>query len=277
MQAELILHSLGTICQGGLVSIAVAATLSAMSIVSWTLMATKAIRIRRVRSSGGQFITHLWKALSAPDHVHRPPFSSGVAALPSASACGLGDIQSAIKTAINRNPKNAENPFARLALQGLNAADHHNRYITQKHDEVRSYDEFIAQSLRRGIGHEAIQLETGLTLLASVGSIAPFVGLFGTVWGIYHALGAIAVGGQATIDKVAGPVGEALIMTAFGLAVAMPAVLAYNTLVRDNRLLIVEIENFAHDLHTYLTIGVPLADKQATQMASHKQTEAVFS
>jgi len=104
-----------------------------------------------------------------------------------------------------------------------------------------------------------MQLETGLTLLASVGSIAPFVGLFGTVWGIYHALGDIAVGGQATVDKVAGPVGEALIMTAFGLAVAIPAVLAYNTLVRDNRLLMGELETFAHDLHTYLTTGVPLA------------------
>ncbi len=143
MQAELILHSLGTICQGGLVSIAVAATLSAMSIVSWTLMATKAIQIRRVRGSGRQFVTHLWEALSATDHVQRPPFSSGVAALPAASTCGFGDMQSAIKTAINRHPKNAENPFARLALQGLNAADHHNRYVTQRPDEVRSYDEFM--------------------------------------------------------------------------------------------------------------------------------------
>ncbi len=115
-------------------------------------------------------------------------------------------------------------------------------------------------------------------MLASVGSIAPFVGLFGTVWGIYHALGAIAIGGQATIDKVAGPVGEALIMTAFGLAVAMPAVLAYNTLVRDNRLLIVEIENFAHDLHTYLTIGVPLINKQTANISQpNKQARAVLS
>jgi biopolymer transport protein ExbB len=278
MQAELILHSLDIISQGGLVSIAVAATLSAMSIASWTLMATKAIQIRRVRGSGRQFITHLWEALSTTDHVHRTTFSSGVAALPSASTCGLGDMQSAIKTAINRHPKSAENPFVRLALQGLNAADHHNRHVTQRPDEVRSYDEFIAQSLRRGIDHEAIQLETGLTLLASVGSIAPFVGLFGTVWGIYHALGAIAVGGQATVDKVAGPVGEALIMTAFGLAVAMPAVLAYNTLVRDNRLLIVEIENFAHDLHTYLTTGVPLISKQTANISQpNKQARAVFS
>ncbi|MFZ2404641.1 MAG: MotA/TolQ/ExbB proton channel family protein, partial [Methylobacter sp.] len=96
--------------------------------------------------------------------------------------------------------------------------------------------------------------------------IAPFIGLFGTVWGIYHALDSITVGGQATVDKVAGPVGEALIMTAFGLAVAIPAVLAYNALVRDNRVLMGEMETFAHDLHTYLTTGVPLAAVQITAM-----------
>ncbi len=173
--------------------------------------------------------------------------------------------------------KTAENPFARLAMQGTNAAEHHKRYTAQllakrvaadggstALQEHSRHDEFIAQALRRVIGQEAMRLETGLTLLASVGSIAPFIGLFGTVWGIYHALGSIAVGGQATVDKVAGPVGEALIMTAFGLAVAIPAVLAYNALVRDNRVLIGEIETFAHDLHTYLTTGVPLATLQLT-------------
>jgi biopolymer transport protein ExbB len=134
--------------------------------------------------------------------------------------------------------------------------------------EHSRHDEFIAQALRRTIRQEAMQLETGLTLLASVGSIAPFIGLFGTVWGIYHALGSIAVGGQATVDKVAGPVGEALIMTAFGLAVAIPAVLAYNALVRDNRVFMGEIETFAHDLHTYLTTGIPLASAQTTEVSS---------
>lgn len=133
--------------------------------------------------------------------------------------------------------------------------------------EHSRHDEFIAQALRRTIGQEAMHMETGLTLLASVGSIAPFIGLFGTVWGIYHALGSIAVGGQATVDKVAGPVGEALIMTAFGLAVAIPAVLAYNALVRDNRLLMGEIETFAHDLHTYLTTGIPLASAHTIESA----------
>ncbi len=96
------------------------------------------------------------------------------------------------------------------------------------------------------------RLESGLTLLASVGATAPFVGLLGTVWGIYHALLNIASSGSLSIDKVAGPVGEALIMTAFGLGVAIPAVLAYNSFARANRLVIAQIDGFAHDLHALL-------------------------
>jgi biopolymer transport protein ExbB len=92
-------------------------------------------------------------------------------------------------------------------------------------------------------------------MLASVGSTAPFVGLFGTVWGIYHALINIASSGQIAIDKVAGPVGEALIMTAFGLAVAIPAVLAYNAFTRVNRMVLSQLDGFAHDLHAFLTMG----------------------
>ncbi|MCK9395059.1 MAG: MotA/TolQ/ExbB proton channel family protein [Methylobacter sp.] len=253
MQAYL-LDNLKFISQGGAVSITVAAGLLAMSIGSWTLMVIKAVQARRIKSSSATFLTRFWQASSAT---------------PSSTASVISEVLT-----------KAQNPFARLAMQGISAADHHKRYTAQLvtasarddgstalpplkgglwTDHLR-HDEFIAQALRRVIGQEAMQLETGLTLLASVGSIAPFIGLFGTVWGIYHALGAIAVGGQATVDKVAGPVGEALIMTAFGLAVAIPAVLAYNALVRDNRLLMGQMETFAHDLHTYLTTGVPLAD-----------------
>jgi biopolymer transport protein ExbB len=246
MQAYL-LDNLKFISEGGAVSITVAAGLLAMSIGSWSLMVIKAIQARRLKSSSATFLTRFWQASSST--------------LPS------------MATVMSEDLKKAENPFARLALQGINAADHHKRYTAQrvKNDgntalqEHSRHDEFIAQALRRTIGQEAMQMETGLTLLASVGSIAPFIGLFGTVWGIYHALGTIAVGGQATVDKVAGPVGEALIMTAFGLAVAIPAVLAYNTLVRDNRLLMGELETFAHDLHTYLTTGVPLAAVQINE------------
>jgi biopolymer transport protein ExbB len=98
-------------------------------------------------------------------------------------------------------------------------------------------------------------MQAGLAILASVGSTAPFVGLFGTVWGIYHALMGIGAAGQATIDKVAGPIGEALIMTALGLAVAIPAVLGYNALVRGNKFIITKLNRFAHDLHAYLVTG----------------------
>jgi biopolymer transport protein ExbB len=99
------------------------------------------------------------------------------------------------------------------------------------------------------------KLQSGLAILASVGSTAPFVGLFGTVWGIYHALLAIGAAGQATIDKVAGPIGESLIMTALGLAVAIPAVLGYNALVRGNKSLLQKLSRFAHDLHAYFVTG----------------------
>src|SRR5690242_948065 len=107
-------------------------------------------------------------------------------------------------------------------------------------------------SVQRAIDDIQSRLQDGLAFLATVGSTAPFVGLFGTVWGIYHALIAIGIAGQASIDKVAGPVGEALIMTAIGLGVAVPAVLLYNYLVRRNRVIIEKVRGFAGDLQTYL-------------------------
>jgi biopolymer transport protein ExbB len=106
------------------------------------------------------------------------------------------------------------------------------------------------------------KLQFGQVLLATVGSTAPFVGLLGTVWGIYHALTGIATAGQITIDKVAGPVGEALIMTALGLAVAIPAVLAYNFFVRSNRNTYAKFDTFAHDLHDFFATGSRVGDKR---------------
>jgi biopolymer transport protein ExbB len=107
-------------------------------------------------------------------------------------------------------------------------------------------------SLQRAIGNVQSRMQDGLAVLATVGSTAPFVGLFGTVWGIYHALVKIGMSGQASIDKVAGPVGEALIMTAIGLAVAVPAVLGYNWLVRRNKAVMEEVNAFGSDLHAVL-------------------------
>jgi biopolymer transport protein ExbB len=114
--------------------------------------------------------------------------------------------------------------------------------------------EYLTRLLRNGIDQEAARIEHGLTLLASAGSTAPFIGLFGTVLGIYHALVQIGVSGQGSLSKVAGPVGESLLMTALGLAVAIPAVLAYNAFSRRNRLWLARLDNFAHDLYALVTV-----------------------
>ena len=114
---------------------------------------------------------------------------------------------------------------------------------------------WVTMSIQRAVENVQSRLQDGLAFLATVGSTAPFVGLFGTVWGIYHALTAIGIAGQASIDKVAGPVGEALIMTALGLAVAVPAVLGYNWLVRRNKVAMEQVRAFAADLHQVLMLG----------------------
>ncbi|RYF39704.1 MAG: MotA/TolQ/ExbB proton channel family protein, partial [Cytophagaceae bacterium] len=116
--------------------------------------------------------------------------------------------------------------------------------------------------LKDSIEHSTDKLQRGLALLASVGSTAPFVGLFGTVWGIYHALVSIGLNGSASIDKIAGPVGEALIMTALGLLVAIPAVLGYNALNRGNRTISSKLNRFAHQLHAYFLTGAPPASSK---------------
>lgn len=118
-----------------------------------------------------------------------------------------------------------------------------------------SQSEAITRALRNHIMHAQARLESGLTFLASIGSTAPFIGLLGTVWGIYHALVGLSEATQVVLGKVAGPVGEALIMTAAGLFVAIPAVLAYNALTRANRLTLAYLDGFAHDLHAFLTTG----------------------
>jgi biopolymer transport protein ExbB len=153
-------------------------------------------------------------------------------------------------------PHDRENIFVPVASGAASASVHNAAEGTLASHTDRS--ELITRALRQKINEAASRLESGLTMLASVGSTAPFVGLFGTVWGIYHALINIAASGQIAIDKVAGPVGEALIMTAFGLAVAIPAVLAFNAFTRVNRMVLGQLDGFAHDLHAYLTMGARL-------------------
>lgn len=150
-------------------------------------------------------------------------------------------------------PLDSEGIFVPIAAGGAAAAQ---APVAEESLAARvDRSELITRALRQRINEAAARLEAGLTFLASVGSTAPFVGLFGTVWGIYHALLSIAATGTISIDKVAGPVGEALIMTAFGLAVAIPAVLAYNAFTRVNRVVLAQLDGFAHDLHSFLTLG----------------------
>jgi biopolymer transport protein ExbB len=164
-------------------------------------------------------------------------------------------------TALNLLGQDDGNPFHALALQGREASAHHRQTKAHLHDTLDVSD-WITRTLRNGIDEFTARLQSGLALLASVGSTAPFIGLFGTVWGIYHALMSISSAGQATIDKVAGPIGEALIMTALGLAVAIPAVLGYNTLVRGNKFVLTQLNRFAHDLHAYFVTGTRIESRK---------------
>lgn len=146
-------------------------------------------------------------------------------------------------------------PFSKIALDAAQAAAHHQRHDGSRLAESLSRSEFVDRALRQAVTRESAKLQSGMVLLATVGATAPFVGLLGTVWGIYGALIKIGATGSASIDAVAGPVGEALIMTAIGLAVAIPAVLGYNFFVRLNRSTNNKLDTFAHDLHDFFATG----------------------
>jgi len=197
----------------------VAYLLLAMSIASWCFLLVKGWMLGRAKRQGPRAIALFWQSAT---------LSEGVLALRGADR---------------------ERVFAPLAQAALAASEVHAPSAMLARVE-RS--ERVMRALREALLASQRRLEFGQVLLASVGSTAPFVGLLGTVWGIYHALGSIAASGQAMIENVAGPVGEALIMTAFGLVVAIPAVLAYNVLGRMQRQLSEELDGFAHDLHAYV-------------------------
>jgi biopolymer transport protein ExbB len=167
-----------------------------------------------------------------------------------------------IKEAVERLPKG--DTFRLIAEDGMRAASHHEGRLTDRID----LHEWVTMSLQRSLDQVNTVLTSGLGVLATVGSTAPFVGLFGTVWGIYHALVAIGVSGQASIDRVAGPVGEALIMTAIGLAVAVPAVMGYNWHLRRNKGVQESLRNFTGDLHALLVSGARIATPAAAPGAA---------
>lgn len=219
----------------------VALTLVVMSVASWYLIVVRSIRQARARHHDGA-VESFWTAPSLPE--------------------GLSRLST-------RAPGS---PFEALARQGVAATEHLRRHT---HADTLggklNAEEFITRAMRKSIALSTAQLESGLTVLASIGSTAPFVGLFGTVWGIYGALIGISASGMATLDTVAGPVGEALIMTAFGLFVAIPAVLGFNAFTRANRLELSELDAFAHDLHAWFTTGSRLA---STPSAHHDRQAA---
>ena len=207
---------------------AVAFTLLLMSVASWYIVIGKAFAVLRARGSIARAMAAFWQADSRPQALEaiRAEDRTGVFALVAIDAVL------------------AAQAFEEKSVDGIGAG-------------VEASD-FIARTLQQSTVLAQARVERGLTFLASVGSTAPFVGLFGTVWGIYHALVSLAGATQVVLDKVAGPVGEALIMTAAGLFVAIPAVLSYNALTRVNRLVLAQLDGFANSLHAYLVAGVRL-------------------
>jgi biopolymer transport protein ExbB len=212
-------YGLGALWAGGdLVARSVLILLAIMSLSSWYVILTKLWDQRKLKQSARVVEKQFWTAPSLKDGVER---------------LKKGD------------------DFRAIAEDGLRAASHHDGRLTDRID----LHEWITMSLQRAVDGVNSKLQGGLGLLATVGSVSPFVGLFGTVWGILNALVGIGIAGQASIDKVAGPVGEALIMTALGLFVAVPAVMGYNWLLGRNKILQDALRNFASDLHAYLVSG----------------------
>jgi biopolymer transport protein ExbB len=208
--------------QGGLIAQTIFMILVFMSFASWYIMLTKWWDQRKLLQEAGELDKKFWTA---------PSLKDGASKLPKDSA------------------------FRQIVDDGLRAAEHHEGRLTDKIDQ----NEWVTMSLARSAASINSKLQGGLAFLASVGSTAPFVGLLGTVIGIYRALVNIGVAGQASIDKVAGPVGEALIMTAIGLVVAVPAVLGYNYLIRRNKAIQERIGNFSADVHGFLMSGARVA------------------
>jgi biopolymer transport protein ExbB len=216
------------IAQADVVGKTLLAILIAMSIASWVIIAIKGISLQMRKGRSHGFLDFFWNATSL-DAV-------------------AGEISA----------HGARDPFSHLTAHAMQAQAHHAKYGAAKLEEAGTSSEFVTRTIKKVLDEENTRLENGLAVLATVGATAPFVGLFGTVWGVYHALVAIGMSGAGTLDKVAGPVGEALIMTGLGLAVAIPAVVGYNWLTRTNRVLVAKLDAFAYELHTFVSMGQAL-------------------
>lgn len=216
---------LGFLMQSDAVGKTLFGVLVFMSLLTWYLIVVKGLLNWRASRHSKAFLSRFWNA-SSLEQVDKDLHKFG-----------------------------ATDPFSRLANQALHAREHHAKYGVTNLSEVGSNTDFVTRTMRKVIDEETAHLENGLTILGSVGSTAPFVGLFGTVWGVYHALVNIGMSDGISINKIAGPVGEALIMTGLGLAVAIPAVLAYNAFVRRNRVVLASLDGFAYDLFAFVTTG----------------------
>jgi biopolymer transport protein ExbB len=199
-----------------------------MSLVSWGLIFTKGVALFKRQKRSRAFLDFFWNATS------------------------LEAVQHEIAT------HGVSEPFAHLTAHAMHAQAHHARFGAAKLEEAGSAQEFLTRTIKKVLDEDTMRMESGLSVLATIGATAPFVGLFGTVWGVYHALLAIGATGAGTLDKVAGPVGEALVMTGVGLAVAIPAVMGYNWLTRSNRVWGARLDAFAFELFTFLSTGQTL-------------------
>lgn len=224
---------LSAVWDGGFVPRATLIILAIMSIGSWYIIITKLMDQMKIFKQAKETAAKFWKA---------PSIAAGSATLTEGS------------------------PFRFIAESGTKATAHHDGALLEQID----LSTWVTMSIQRASDKVQSRLQDGLSFLATVGSTAPFIGLFGTVWGIYGALTAIGMTGNASIDKVAGPVGEALIMTAFGLLVAVPAVLGYNWLVRRNKTAMEDVRSFSADVHSVLISGA-MSTSEAGRAAGAKK------
>lgn len=214
------------------------------SVASWYLIVSKGVQVLRMGQRSRRFLKTFWDA----------PNLEAVA----------GHIKA----------EGTQEPFSHLLHHGFTALDHlSRRKEAASLIDAGAPDEMLTRALRRAIEEDKGNMEFGQSFLATVASSAPFVGLFGTVWGIYHALAAISMTGQSTLDKVAGPVGEALIMTGIGLAVAIPAAIAYNTFARVNRNMLSKLNSFAYDVFNFMATGIKASPRTADGVSSDKVIE----
>jgi biopolymer transport protein ExbB len=226
-------YGFAAVWEAGFVSRGTLIILSLMSMGSWYIIITKLIDQMKIFKQSKETSAKFWKASS---------IAAGSATLTDGS------------------------PFRFIAETGTKATQHHDGALLEQID----LSTWVTMSIQRAVDKVQSRLQDGLSFLATVGSTAPFIGLFGTVWGIYNALIAIGMSGNASIDKVAGPVGEALIMTAFGLFVAVPAVLGYNWLVRRNKSAMEDVRSFSADVHSVLVSGA-MSTSEAGRAAGAKK------